>query len=377
MPYTIFLENLPIGIALNSVHGEGEVKVVFREFTSSEDGDLFIQRLEGFPNDILNLIPTKIKPSAIDHMLVLINQDKSAIVYINELQFILKIRPKRTNIKAGDPIFDDDIAEIESMEFKENINITKETGVIFLFSSGWRKGLFFDLGVFHLPPFLRDYDFEKLFGHFYSYLDFQHLFKIADNEWDLIFNQMWFPFISLRKSTIQRMISYVKSNLPLDDLLPDITKEVKDSQEFMLKRWEDSPILSGHIDLIRRAVERYENQDYVSATSILYPRIEGIMREVSRITSPNKSVSAKKLTENLTLQKEVEGGNNILLPKMFHKYLDEVYFRNFDPNNPTELSRNTIAHGVAKSQDFSNKAATIGFLILDQLFYFIPTQYSK
>lgn len=57
---------------------------------------------------------------------------------------------------------------------------------------------------------------------------------------------------------------------------------------------------------------------------------------------------------------------------MFHKYLDEVYFRNFDPDNPTNISRNTIAHGVAKSQDFSIKAATIGFLILDQLFYFIP-----
>lgn len=192
MPYKITLENLPIGIALNSVQGEGELKVVFREFTSSEDGDLFIQRLERFPNDILNKIPTKIKPSTIDHMLVLINQDKNAIVYINELHFILKIRPKRTKIKAGDPIFDDDIAEIESLEFEEKININNDMGIIFLFSSDWRKGLFFDLGAFHTPPFSRKYDFEKMFGHFYAYLGFQHLFKINDDDWEKFFTQIGF-----------------------------------------------------------------------------------------------------------------------------------------------------------------------------------------
>jgi hypothetical protein len=377
MPYKIILDNLPLGIALTSIRDGGEVEISFREFTSSEDGDIFIHRLEGIPSDLLPKISVDLKPSAIDHMLVLINKDKSAIVYINELKPILKIRPKRTAIKVGEPIFQDDIAEIESLTFGDEIKLKGDIGIIFIFSVGWRKGLFYDFGAFHQPPMPISYDLEKLFGHYFAYLSFQHLFKLTDDEWSNLFSQMWFPFVTLKTSTVQRMLSYVKSNIPVDDLIEKIAEEVQIAKMAMLERWRGSPILANHMKLIERAVERYEEKDYISATTILYTRIEGIMRDVFQEVSPSKKPSAKKLTETITLRKESSDmGRNILLPRMFHKYLNEVYFRNFDSPKLAEMSRNSVAHGIAKPQDFSIKAATIGLLLLDQLFHFLSSEKS-
>jgi hypothetical protein len=372
MPYKIILDNLPLGVALNSARDGGEVEVSFREFTSSEDGDGFIQRLEGIPSDLLQKISADLKPSTIDHMLVLISKDKSAIAYINELKFFLKIRPKRTPIKAGELISQDDIAEIESLSFGDEIKLEGNIGILFIFSAGWRKGLFYDFGAFHRPPKPIGYDLEKLFGHYFAYLSFQHLFKLTDDEWSNLFSQMWFPFVTLKTSTVQRMLGYVKSNIPVDDLIEKIAEEVQATKTAMLERWRGSPVLANHIELIERAVERYEEKDYISTTSILYTRIEGIMRDVLKVSAPSQKASQKKLAETITWQKESSDiGRNILLPRMFHKYLDEVYFRNFDPQKPAEISRHSVAHGIAKPQDFSLKAATIGLLLLDQLFHFL------
>jgi hypothetical protein len=59
----------------------------------------------------------------------------------------------------------------------------------------------------------------------------------------------------------------------------------------------------------------------------------------------------------------------LLLPNRFSTFLREVFFEQFDPKNPENLSRNTVAHGVAQVVDFNMKAATLGFLILEQLSY--------
>jgi len=56
--------------------------------------------------------------------------------------------------------------------------------------------------------------------------------------------------------------------------------------------------------------------------------------------------------------------------------VDDIYFRGFDSGQVAEISRHSVAHGVANPQDFSAKAATIGLLILDQLFFFLPPEKS-
>ena len=51
MPYEITLDSLPAGVAMNNATDGDLCKVAVREFTSSEDGDDFIIRLEGLAKD--------------------------------------------------------------------------------------------------------------------------------------------------------------------------------------------------------------------------------------------------------------------------------------------------------------------------------------
>ena len=170
MPHKVILKDIPAGYALTNAVGGDMIDVARTEFTSSEDGSLFISRLEGIPRMLLSLIPdfTPGSESAIDHMLAIIHPDKTAIIYVNELEFIASARIKR-DVKKGEIITLDDILDIERISIK-NVTVGLDEAMVFVFSCGWRKGLFFDLRP--LPPsgIKRDYDFESTFAFYNSYL---------------------------------------------------------------------------------------------------------------------------------------------------------------------------------------------------------------
>src|SRR5689334_7691757 len=200
MPHKVVLEGIPAGYSLSSVKKDEHATVSMREFTSTEDGDLFISRLEGFPTEILQLISKKhYSPSIVDHMLAFIYPDKKVKIFINELKLILTIQTKKA-IARGQPVMFDDIADVERLAFT-GIEIPKNIGLVFLFSIGWRKGLYYDFSPLHSEPPELEYEPEVMFGQLYAYLSFQELFKITDDDWNRLFAQQWFPFISLRSKT--------------------------------------------------------------------------------------------------------------------------------------------------------------------------------
>jgi hypothetical protein len=169
------------------------------------------------------------------------------------------------------------------------------------------------------------------------------------------------------------MLAHPKENWPVDQLLDGIVAEVSSSVQAMVERWRSSPLLAPHMPLLERAVERFSQKDYISATSILYTRIEGIMRSLLQSVTPG----AKSTQESLPAA-VVEAGHrefpeySLLLPMRFQNFLKEVYFAGFKPDAVPPLSRHTVAHGVAMSEDFSVKGAAIGLLIVDQIFFFLP-----
>lgn len=373
MPYQVTFDSFPSGIALTAAKKGGKVKVGIMGFSSSEDGDKFIKQLEGFPNVVLNRLPSsaRITASTIDHLLAVIRKDKTATIYVNEIDFLLRIRSKKS-VKKGGTIYQDDIADIERLELG-NIQIANDAAIIFVFSIGWRKGLFFDVGPLQSEPILRKYNLESLLGSYYSYLSFQHLFKITEEEWQCLFDQQWFPFITLKSSTVQAMLAYMRNRWQVDDLLNKIADEASQSLPIMLERWKGNSFLQPHFELIKYAADRYIEKDYVSATAILYTRIEGVMRGVHRETGTKEKASPKNLAKSVTdYQRSISFRNSLLLPPMFQRYLEEVYFKNFEPDRPAKLSRYSVAHGTAIPSDFSLKAATIGLLIIDQIFFFLP-----
>ena len=186
----------PAGYVLTSAK-EGEyAQVVYREFTSTEDGQYFIQRLEGFPNNILQRLPSQINPSQVDHMLAICHRDGKADVYLNELDIRLNARVARS-MEAGEEVLKDDIADMEGVDL--GVQIPDDAGILFIFSVGWRMGLFYDFGPIGGPdPQLRQYDVGAVLGQAYGHVLFQERFSISDAEWDALFSAQWFPFVGLK-----------------------------------------------------------------------------------------------------------------------------------------------------------------------------------
>jgi hypothetical protein len=375
MSYEITLDEMPAGY-LCSVNENGEAVVCIREFSSSEDGDSFISRLEGIPAKLISLLPREsgIRAGIVDHLLAIIRPDKTATVYVNELNITLKVQIKRS-MEAGSLVYADDVADVDRLSFN-GVSFPNNAGILFLFSVGWRKGLFFDFSV--LGPNTttpREYDPEVLFGQYYAYLDFQQLFKITDDEWKSLLAQGWFPFISLTRKTLKDIFGHLRSGQNIDDLTEKIAEEVNAMIPSMVERWKSSPIFQQHGAIFEQAAERYLQQDYISATSILYPRIEGLMRSYHLSLNKPDRASQGNLVSAVVEGKGHDSRNySFLLPDNFRRYLKEVYFAGFDPQNPTVLSRHSVSHGVAPVSNFALKETVIGLLILDQLSYYIgPT----
>ena len=372
--YTIKLDNPLAGFTASSAKKGEKVKLITREFSSSEDGDLFIQRLEGL-NEIINLLPKNITPSTISHLLVLIHKDGTCNVYVNELEFIGTMKTKKNKINKGDPVYIDDIADIETLMIKDVI-IPENVGIMFLFSHGWRKGLYFDLTHISNPDYLLNYNLKVTLGHYLNYLFFQDLYKITNDDWEKLYSSKWFPFIGLKKKTIDNILSYIRSNWNPDELLDEIEIEVKKSLPSFIEKWEKDNLFNEHIELIKHANERFINNDYISSTSILYPRIEGILRIVNKENNSNnyKQMELSKApTKRMQIQ---ENRYSRILPDKFQQYLTKVYFAKFNPDEPADISRNSLGHGVVKHIDFSKKSTILGFLIIEQLYNHKPVENS-
>lgn len=374
MSYEIKFSDLPGGYSVTSARSGNDVTIALREFTSSEDGDFFISRLEGFPSQVIGMLPQALgaRPSMVDHLLAIIRRDKTATVYLNEIPIIAEILVKGRDLEPGQPVFADDIADIRRVTFKD-IEIPNDAGVLFLFSQGWRKGFFYDLGpLAGEEPRLRDYDLPALCGQYYSYLSFQNLFKISESEWNRMISQGWFPFISLTRSTIQEIISYARNEWDIDDLGERIAAEVKGLISSFLVKWEKNSLFAPHFEILKQATERFLASDYISANSILYPRIEGIMRAHHLITKQETKPTQSNLVSSvLESRAEERHAYSMLLPNNFLRYMREVYFANFDMTSPGILSRHSVAHGVVPAKTLSLKGAVVGLLILDQLSLFL------
>ena len=374
MPFEIDLGKPPAGYARTSARTGEHVDVVYREFTSTEDGGHFIQRIEGAACDILQRLPSQISPSQVDHILAICRRDGKADVYVNELDLRLNVRSTRS-IEAGEYISKDDIADMESVEL--GVQIPDDVGVLFVFSVGWRKGLFFDFGPTLPDPQPRQYDIASVFGQMYGQVLFQERLSIFDAEWDALFSTKWFPFVGLSNEKIDALISHIRSGWDQDENLDDIVAETKSRVPQMLESLSKHPSFRPHFDLLERAVERFQNDDPVSCTALLFPRIEGILRTHHSIFDTQLPPRPENLTE-LAVAAKIENDKCLLLPRRFAAYLRDVYFANFDPDAENiEVSRHSIAHGVANPSKFDYKSALIGILTAHQLFYFLERKQER
>lgn len=372
MPYEIKLDQTPGGYAMDDATGvEGSsIRVVVQEFTSSDDGEEFITRLEGLPSIILRKLPTKVTLPEVVNLLVILRRDLTATVYLNELEIIAKIQGTRV-IAAGEPLVEDDIADITEIGFK-GVEIPNDSAIIFLFSVGWRKGFFFDLMPLN-PEFAgRDYDLPKTLGAVYAFVSNSSIFRLTDSQWDILIRGGWFPFISLPRSLLKTLVGRARGSGVLDIMTPLISGAVRVRLPRMLDRWSKRSEFDPHIVLIRKAADRFRERDFISAVAVLIPRIEGLLRSTHASLASAEQPNSDRLADFLMRA----GADSFhpyswLLPGRFEQYLKDWYFAGFKPGQAAPMSRHSVGHGVADVTDFDEKRASLSFLILDQIYYLI------
>lgn len=372
MPYEFKIDTPPLGYAAKaSGPDETTVQVVSTEFTSTEDGQHFIRRLEGFPSIVLTEIGkqgVELSPSKVDHMLVLIDSDANVTAYINELELRALFRVGRS-IEKGESVFKNDIVDVHSFGFAD-VKIPDHVGVLFLFSVGWRKGLFFDYRP--LPPqhHAIEYDLETTFGQFYAHVLFQERFSISEHDWSRLFDSGWFPFNSVTHENAELILNYTRNAWDQSMLLDKLNENVVERIDEFRTCWQKHVVFDNHASLLVHALDRFAARDYISCVSILYPRIEGLLRSHQSRIGDSRHASQKNLSES-AVNNYVWNERCLLLPRRFQEFLEKVYFRSFDPSNrDIDCSRNSVGHGVANQDLFNQQSAIVAILVVHQLFYF-------
>ena len=114
------------GFAAENVKGGGTVKVLTRALLTSDDQE-FYQYSESISNIFLN--KKRIQIDNVYQFLVIIHQDLSADLYVNDFGVLVEIKAKR-DIKAGEVVTQGDIADIRKVKFSdiERNNLKRKIG---------------------------------------------------------------------------------------------------------------------------------------------------------------------------------------------------------------------------------------------------------
>jgi len=363
--------NPAIGINLKPVEKEGIAEIAHAGFYTDYDGDFFFTCLNEFSKLYLQdwMANKQYKLSGIENCIIFVNRNNEYEVSIN-FPTLLKIIAKKETVK-GTPIFKDDFIDIKELSFP-TISFKQKCGVIYIFSHGWRRGLYFNF-----LPLVQDNDdiFEKyqtLFPAFYAYLVFPEIYRTDQQTLTRLYSDGWFPFVCIIGKFYEDLYRAHKNNVGISETITKIINFFNSEKiHDMEKRWFTKMEFDNHKKIIETGIERYLAGDYISAINNLYPRIEGVLRYLHLKSAGSGTV--KDLLDTLQdVAEEKTTPYSLFLPKDFRIYLKTFFFSSFDlKTGKIDLSRPSLAHGVADESQFNRIAAFQAILILDQISYYL------
>jgi len=308
--------------------------------------------------------------------LILIHRDLSADVYVN-FPLQAKMMMKRA-VKAGEPIYQNDIADIAELRFP-GITMEEKDCVIFSFKKGWKFGLFFDLGPADRESTI---DIDRLFhdlGTYYRYLGFQELYSVIENTplFERMFADGWFPFIQLLGGDYEELAKCYKNEIGLQDEVNRFAAKF-DRQRIstFTERWWNSPIFQKKKSILNAGIEAYllaTETGYINCVKTLYSEIEGIVR-IRYVEDRGSNPTFAQLVEYVKDKAQGKFGprGTLGFPEEFYQYLKEPVFKNFDlQTGQVVLSRHSVSHGVADQKQYTRTKALQAILILDQMYFYL------
>lgn len=218
----------------------------------------------------------------ISNCLILLSGKNSANVYIN-IPTIMNIIA-RQRINAGSPVTREDIADIREIVFIEpELKDASYLGIIYIFSVGWRRGLYFDFTSMEKERFnsIHSSKIKTLLAAFYAYMIFPEIHKLYPAIKEALIGNGWFPFIRILGKNFDSLCQAIKHDFPLSDVSLDVVNSYSEqSLNDMFNAWMTKEPFKNHEAIIRKGIDEFLEGDYISSIHILYPRIEGLMRHI-------------------------------------------------------------------------------------------------
>ena len=372
------------GFVAENVKGGETVKVLTRALLTSDDPE-FYQYSESISNIFLNR--NRIQIDGVCQFLVLIHQDLTADLYVNDFVVSIEIKAKR-DIKAGEAVMLGDIADIRKVKFPD-IEIKDADKIIYCFKVGWRFGLFFDLTPRSQPAgavqtiAVEKLDIEKMelsIGELRRYLSFYHVYKVLESEaqFDEMMKDGWFPFVEILAGEYKKLSEAYQNKFDFENKVKTIVDSFGEERiKKITEKWWKNQIFSDKKSLIEAGVNAYmqNNQDgFVNCIKNLWTEIEGILRKLYHSeTGKGDGVKSSDLISHIVEKAKTKSGSDysLLLPLPFLKYLQDVVFANFNiETGKVDMSRHASSHGVANANQYKKDRALQLILVLNQIYFY-------
>lgn len=359
-------------VAENVPKGETVAKLITRNSMTSDEPK-FYKYIEQISNIFLNKIGGT---TYIANFLILIHQDTSAEVYIGDLGIMLNINSKR-DIKKGEAITRNDIADIKSIKFK-NIDIEKTDKLIVCLKIGWKFGLFFDFN--YEKKLDIDGAYNEL-GDLYRYLEFQYVYNIleSDKKFDSLLKDGWFPFIEILGDEYKKINDLYENNkFNHKEIIEKIVTNFDKNRLLKItSKWWAKDLFKDKKQILEAGVEAYLSGNasgYITSIKTLLSEIEGIIRIKYFKDKKKDKMSIAELIEFIIEKGREKSGSeySLYLLAPFLEYLKKVAFNSFDlKKNDVCMSRHSSGHGVAPASEYTKERALQAILCLDQIYYYL------
>lgn len=327
--------------------------ILSRAFVCSDDPAFYM-----YCDQISKMFLTSYFIDNICNYLILTHRDLSADIYVN-FPFQVKMMTKR-ELKAGEPIYQNDIADIAELRFP-GLDIKGSDSVIFFFKKGWKFGLFFDFNPADRKSIIDIKCLSHDLGSYYRYLTFQELYSVLGNKplFEPMFADGWFPFIQLLRGDFEELAKCYehKSDFP-SNVDRFLSRFDKDRIKTFVDRWWRNQLFERKRGILEAGIDAYlleTEAGYINCVKTLYSEIEGIVR-IRYVEDKGKDPNFAQLQEYVKEKAQGKFGlrKSLGFSEEFYRYLKEIVFTNFDlTTGEVKLSRHSVSHGVADQTQYT------------------------
>lgn len=370
--YKVHIDSLDFSIEkffTKDISSGDMVEVISRGVFTSHD-TRFNYYMDKISNHFFKEI--KIPSNTIYRFIILIHEDNSADVFLNEFGMEFKIKK---DIYSPDELEIQDLEKVDDVIFSD-FKLKETDKFIFGFKEHWDFALFF-----YLSPF-KSLDlswFTNKLMLLIKRMRFDHFYSILENNLEFMKMKIvgWFPFVELLENDFEDLNEIYKDEEDYDPKMARfISRFDKTRIDKITIKWWENPIFGQRQPKIEDGIASYLRGDkvgFVNCLKIILKETEEIIRlRYFRETGKGGQVSLNYLLTYLIERGKtrISDRDSMFIPDYFYKYLKEIVFGvfNFEKDNLTSQDDlNKLDHPAS----YLKMRALQTILVLDQIYFYL------